>query len=103
MLKLQKSVNYGNNLNSWINKIPERIYWLIPLLQFHLVELFTQRIEMFSAALILNVCIYYGAFLSVLFLTKRKGVATLITTIFWGIAGFANAMLLQFRQTPVLP
>ena len=103
MLKLQKSVNYGNNLNSWINKIPERIYWLIPLLQFHLVELFTQRIEMFSAALILNVCIYYGAFLSVLFLTKRKGVTTLITTIFWGIAGFANAMLLQFRQTPVLP
>lgn len=103
MLKLQKSVNYGNNLNSWINKIPERIYWLIPLLQFHLVELFTQRIEMFSAALILNVCIYYGAFLSVLFLTKRKGVATLITTIFWGIVGFANAMLLQFRQTPVLP
>ena len=85
------------------NKIFKNLYMTIPLLQLLLLELFSHRIRMCSVPFLLNVGIFYALFLILLVICGHKGLPVVITSVLWGGIGLANAMLLQFRQTPILP
>lgn len=85
------------------DKIFKNLYLLIPLLQFLLLESFSNKILMNSGPFLINIAIYYAVFLFLQVVFNRVGVSIIITSVLWGGIGIVNAMLLQFRQTPILP
>lgn len=92
-----------SKFDSAFNKVFKNLYMIIPLLQLLLLELFSHRIWMNTGPFLLNLVIFYALFLILLLICNRKGLPIVISSVLWGGIGLADAMLLQFRQTPILP
>ena len=92
-----------SKFNAVYDKIFKNLYMIIPLLQLLLLELFSHRIWMNTGPFLLNLGIFYALFLILLVICGRKGLPIVISSVLWGGIGLADAMLLQFRQTPILP
>lgn len=81
------------------------VFWLVPVINFFIVECFRQdpfeNMQLYT--MLFNILLYYLVFLVVLFISKNNGITVLITSITAFLIGFANYIVVAFRENPILP
>lgn len=92
----------GLNKSRVLNGI---VFWIVPTVNFFIVECFMQdpfeNMQLYT--MLFNILLYYLGFLVVLFVSKNDGITVLISSTVAFLIGFANYIVIAFRQNPVLP
>lgn len=80
------------------------LFFIIPILQFTMVEYFDGLYDVSSLLLLpFNLIFYYGFILLGVFLTKGYQSPIIFTSFFWYLFGLINEIIYQFRGIPFFP
>ncbi len=81
------------------NRFSQIVFWIIPIIQLFMVELFDGSYELHTVMFLPNIVIYYLIFFLCVFSFNRTA-GVIVSSIFFYLLGLTNEIVFQFRGTP---